>query len=189
MFTKLRCTVLFLSAAVLCGMQPEFVRADFVVTDVKARLDRNDLYVSTRIQLDLSEQAELAVENGVPLVVLTEFVLMRDGFLWDETLLESRIRQQLRYHSLADRYVVENLEGGEMNTYSSVSKALKSMGVLRSRLSPLPAEVDIDRPEYTLEVRSRLDINRLPAALRPLAFFSPSWRLSSDWTKWQVTNQ
>ena len=89
MFTKLRCTVLFLSAAVSCGMQPEFVRADFVVTDVKARLDRNDLYVSTRIQLDLSEQAELAVENGVPLVVLTEFVLMRDGFLWDETLLES----------------------------------------------------------------------------------------------------
>jgi len=178
-----------LSAVLLYGMPSGSASADFVVADVQASLDRRELHVTTRIRLDLSEQAELAVENGVPLVVLTEFVLVRDGVLWDDTLLEISIRKQLRFHSLADRYLVEDLEGGRIDLYDSVSEALKSMGVFRSQVFKLPDEVNPYSPGYTLKVRSLLDINRLPAALRPLAFFSPSWRLSSGWTKWQVTNR
>ena len=184
-----RCTGALLLAVLLCGIQAGFASANFVVTDVQARLDRRELHVSTRIRLTLSEQAELAVENGVPLVVLTEFVLVRDGILWNETLFEHSIRQQLRYHGLADRYVVEDLNGDRIDTYGSVNDALKSMGVFRSQVFTMSAEVNPESPEYTLQVRSLLDINRLPAALRPLAFFSPSWRLSSGWTKWQVTNR
>ena len=75
-----------------------------------------------------------------------------------------------------------------------VSEMLKesyvnSMGLLREQVFTVSGEVPGDNREYTLIVRSRLDINRLPAALRPLAFFSPSWRLSSDWTRWQVKTQ
>jgi hypothetical protein len=164
-------------------------RADFVVKDVDARLGEQDLRVSTRIELNLSEQAEMAIENGVPLVLLTEFQLQGRGVLWKRTLLESRVRQQLRYHSLADRYVVEDLGTGEIDLFNSVNEALNSMGVLREQVFALPKDVKPGVQEYTLAVRSRLDINRLPAALRPLAFFSPSWRLSSDWTRWQVKIQ
>ena len=71
--------------------------ADFVVTGVDARLDDRSLHVSARVELILSEQAELAIENGVPLVLLTEFELQDEGFLWKRTLLESRVRRQLRY--------------------------------------------------------------------------------------------
>ena len=187
--TFLRSVGVLLSAVILCGMQSGIASADFMVTDVQASLDRSELHGSARIRLNLSEQAELAVENGVPLVVLTEFVLVGDGFLWNDVLYESSIRQRLRYHSLADRYMVEDLEGGRIALYGSVNEALKSMGVFRSQVFALSAEVNLESPEYTLKVRSLLDINRLPAALRPLAFFSPSWRLSSGWTKWQVTNR
>ena len=37
-----------------------------------------------------------------------------------------------------------------------------------------------------MAVRSSLDINALPAPLRPMALFSANWRLSSDWTQWQI---
>ena len=160
--------------------------ADFFVRDVEARLDDRNLRVSTRVELNLSEQAELAIENGVPLVLLTEFELQRRGLLWQRTLLKSRVRRQLRYHSLADGYVVEDLEQGGIDIFDSVNDALSSMGFLREQVFAIPADVSVDDRGYTLHVRSRLDINRLPAALRPLAFFSPSWRLSSDWTRWQV---
>jgi len=32
-------------------------------------------------------------------------------------------------------------------------------------------------------VRSLIDINALPAPLRPTALFSPQWQLSSDWSQ------
>lgn len=162
--------------------------ADFVVEDVQAKLVEQQLHVSTKIDLNLSEQAQLAVENGVPLVVLIEFALIRDGVLWDQTLYEYKNGQQLRYHSLSDRYVVEHLDVEEIDTYGSAAEALESMGALRSLVLTLPENVRVNSAQYTLSVRSRLDINKLPAALRPLAFFSPSWQLTSDWTSWQITN-
>lgn len=174
---------------VLLALLLGVARADFVVRDVDAQLDDQGLRVSTRVELNLSEQAEMAIENGVPLVLQTEFELRRKGVLWKRTVLESRVSQQLRYHSLADRYIVEDLGNGEIDLFESVNEALKSMGVLRDQVFALPEDVKPNVQGYTLLVRSRLDINRLPAALRPLAFFSPSWRLSSDWTRWQVKTQ
>ena len=174
--------------AIACCFCLEPVYGDFVVEDVQANLVQHELHVSTRINLNLSEQAELAVENGVPLVVLTEFALIKDGILWDKTLIKYKNGQQLRYHSLSDRYVVEDLDVEEIDTYGSVTEALQSMGTLRSLVLALPENIDQDITRYTLSVRSRLDINKLPAALRPLAFFSPSWRLTSDWTSWRITN-
>ena len=166
----------------------EPVYGDFVVENVQANLVQQELHVSTKINLSLSEQAELAVDNGVPLVVLTEFALIKDGILWNKTLLKHKNGQQLRYHSLSDRYVVEDLDVEEIDTYGSVTEALQSMGAFRSVVLPLPESMGMDATQYTLSVRSRLDINKLPAALRPLAFFSPSWRLTTDWTSWQITN-
>ena len=164
------------------------VRAEFVIEDVQVDLVQREMHVSTKMDLNLSEQAEQAVENGVPLVVLTEFALIRSGLIWDQVLSQHNTGQLLRYHSLSGRYVVENLDLEKVDTYGSVAEALESMGVLRSLVFTVPESVRPERPEYTLAVRSRLDINRLPAALRPLAFFSPSWQLSSEWTTWQIIN-
>ena len=179
---------LFLIAIAWC-FYLEPVYGDFVVENVQANLVQQELHVSTKINLNLSEQAELAVENGVPLVVLTEFALIKDGILWDKTLLKYKNGQQIRYHGLSDQYVVEDLDVEEIDTYGSVTEALQSMGALRSLVLALPESIEQDTDRYTLSVRSRLDIDKLPAALRPLAFFSPSWRLTSDWTSWQITNQ
>ena len=185
MFIQKRRSLLITIALCFC-LQSAY--ADFVVENVQADLVQQELHVSTKINLSLSEQAELAVENGVPLVVLTEFALIKDGILWDKTLLKHKNGQQLRYHSLSDRYVVEDLDVEEIDTYGSVTEALQSMGAFRSVVLPLPESTGTDTTQYTLSVRSRLDINKLPAALRPLAFFSPSWRLSSDWTSWRITS-
>ena len=177
-----------LLVGIACCFFLEPVWAEFVIKDVQVDLAQREMHVSTKMELTLSEQAELAVENGVPLVVLTEFALIRSGLIWDQVLSEHHNGQLLRYHSLSGRYVVENLDVEEVDTYESVAEALESMGVLRSLVFTVPESVPPDWREYTLAVRSRLDINRLPAALRPLAFFSPSWQLSSDWTTWQITN-
>lgn len=177
-----------LAFVVLTVVDIEPAAADFTVTEVEASLEQHALKISTKSSLTLGEQAQLAVENGVPLVIRTQIALKGPGLLWDDTVLKYSLYQELRYHSLADRYVVEDLDSGDMDTYGTISEALKSMAVIRSRNLPLPVGENIEGPGYTLEVRSLLDINRLPAALRPLAFFSSAWRLSSGWTRWQVVH-
>jgi hypothetical protein len=49
----------------------------------------------------------------------------------------------------------------------------------QSRLEP-------DVP-YEVQIRASLDIEELPLPLRPMAYLYPSWKQSSEWTKWPLT--
>ena len=157
--------------------------AEFVIKQVSAQLAADELRVSAEVDLRLSNEAQAALENGVPLVVLTEIEVLKPGAFWDETLVKRELRSRLRYHALSDRYVIEREEQGTgMESFRSVGNALRQLGKIRNVEIPvntLPADT-------LLAVRSSLDINALPAPLRPMALFSANWRLSSDWTQWQI---
>lgn len=172
--------VLWLVLPVAAGAEDKFV-----VKEVSATLVESALQVSARVDLTLSEAAEQAVDNGVPLTVLTEFELQESGALWNQTLAKGVSRTRLRYHALSSQYVVEDGDSNRVETYRSVTDALRRMGSLRTLTIDLP-DPRGDRSRYRLAVRSRLDINALPPPLRAMAFFSPEWRLASDWTRWQI---
>ena len=159
--------------------------AEFVVKDVSALLAERALQVSARVDLTLSEAAEQAVDNGVPLTVLTEFEVQESGVLWSHTLARGVSRTRLRYHALSSQYVVEDGISNRVETYRSVADALRRMGSVRTVTIELP-NGEANSSRYRLAVRSRLDINALPPPLRTMAFFSPDWRLASDWTRWQI---
>lgn len=157
----------------------------FVVKSVDTTISEQKLQVSARVDLALSEAAERAVDNGVSLTVLTEFKLQTSGALWNETVEKGVNRTRLRYHALSSQYVVEDGNSSRVETYRTVAEALRRMGSLRTVTLDLPPD-GTDRSRYRLAVRSSLDINALPPPLRTMAFFSPDWRLSSDWTQWQI---
>ena len=39
---------------------------------------------------------------------------------------------------------------------------------------------------YSVRLQASLDIEALPLPLRPLAYVSPSWHLSSEWYTWDL---
>ncbi|MBS1173864.1 MAG: hypothetical protein H6R12_2694 [Proteobacteria bacterium] len=39
---------------------------------------------------------------------------------------------------------------------------------------------------YRVEMRVALDIESLPLPLRPRAYLSPDWNLSSEWSRWRL---
>ncbi len=63
--------------------------------------------------------------------------------------------------------------------------ALASMGSLDELKFPLDGGAQ-DQAQYYLRVRASLDVDSLPAPLRPVAYTSLSWRLNSGWTVWTV---
>jgi hypothetical protein len=61
--------------------------------------------------------------------------------------------------------------------------ALAALGEVRDFMAGSAAG-QVPAGKYRGRLRLRLDIEALPAPLRPIAYISPSWRLSSGWYEW-----
>jgi len=160
--------------------------ADFSVRTVDARQFQNRLVVSAELDLALTEETEAAVNQGVPLVILTEFAVVEAGMLWDRRIVQHKARSRLRYHTLSGRYIVDNPRTQDMETFRSLREALDRIGTLRAIVLDWPDTTRTIKRRPEIVVRSRLDIDALPAPLRPMAYLSSSWQLGSDWTRWRV---
>lgn len=160
----------------LCGA----ARAQFVVDKVDAQQVDERIQVRVNLELSLTDGAEQALAHGVPLIVVHEVALKKSGWLWNRVQQRSSERHRLRYHALSGRYVVDS-DDAVLDTFRTVTDALEFINSTSATF-----DVPERSPAYTVAVRSRIDINALPAPLRPTALFSPQWQLSSDWSQWPI---
>lgn len=173
---KLFAGTTLIASLLLCGA----AHAQFIVEAVDAQQVDEQVRVTVRLDLSLTDAAERALAHGVPLIVVHEIALKKNGWLWDRTRRQTSERHRLRYHALSGQYVVERNDV-ILDTFRTVSDALEFIDAASATFdAPAPA------PAYSVAVRSRIDINALPAPLRPTALFSPQWRLSSRWSQWPV---
>lgn len=154
-------------------------RAQFVVDQVEARRVGESIRVQVDLDLSLTDAAEQALAHGVPLIVVHDIALTRNGWLWDRVEKRTSDRHRLRYHMLSGKYLVDG-DDEFMETFTTVRDALEF-------INTAAATFDVQAGmAYEVAVRSRIDINALPAPLRPTALFSPQWQLSSDWSQWPI---
>lgn len=159
--------------------------AEFLIHDAALRLKGTQYVLDARVGYDLSSSALEALENGVPLTLEVRFQIQRvRPWLWDQRLVDLRIRHVVHYHALASLYQVVDLDSGEQRNFATRGAALSALGEINS----LPI-IGRDQLEpgvrYDVSMRASLDIESLPLPLRPLAYLSPSWGLSSEWRRWQ----
>lgn len=168
--------ILFAGSLAVAGA----AQAQFTVDNVDVQRESRAIRVHADLDLSLTDATEQALAHGVPLIVVHEIALQKRGWFWDRVEQRTSQRHRLRYHALSGRYVV----GGKdavLDTFRSLSDALEFINSTDARFTPASQEAG-----YQVAVRSRIDINALPAPLRPTALFSPQWRLSSDWSQWPV---
>jgi midasin (ATPase involved in ribosome maturation) len=164
------------------------VLADFRVVEVQTVLNQDELIVSGTLDLSLSSKVEEAVAKGIPLDVELEFRLKRERkLLWAEQLKQWKLRRQIRYHALSGQYFVNDptAKGKKLENFISLQQALRHMGTLNELTFNVTSVMQADA-SYVLDVRVSLDIESLPAPLRPVAYTSLNWRLNSGWTTWTV---
>jgi hypothetical protein len=104
--------------------------------------------------------------------------------MWDKKIGTWSLHAQIRYHALSGLYVVTLKESGDTKTFSTQSSALRYIGTI-SRVT-MPVTPEGKDEQYILGLRARLDIESLPAPLRPVAYTSSAWRLKTDWTRWTI---
>ena len=155
------------------------------VLEAHSRLANGVHRVDARIDFGFSKDAIEAMENGVPITVSVQLQVLRTRMLLDETVAEVRARYQIQAHSLSRRFRVTNLSTDESMTFQTYEAMKQALGNFRN-FPLLDDRVLEDGEQYRVRLRATLDIESLPAPMRPLAYLSSSWRLSSDWVSWPL---
>lgn len=156
------------------------------IDKVSIRLDEGVYRLDAQIDYKLSEAAVDALDNGVPLTMQVHIQVRKDdAWIWQSDTSEYRLRYVIRYHALSGLYEVSSQGSDHRRNFVTRDAALTALG----ELTDLPL-IEASRLEpgetYSVEMRVDLDIEALPLPLRPLAYLSPSWNLSSGWTSWPL---
>jgi hypothetical protein len=158
----------------------------FVVRSAAVSLDESVYHVDADIALEFSDESKEALANGVPLTILIEMQVVRSrAWMWDETVADLRADYELEYHALSSQYVVRNLNLGTSQSFATLQSARAALGTV-SGFPLVDAHLLSQEGSYVLRIRARLNIEALPAPLRPLAYLSSLWRLDSEWYEWPM---
>jgi hypothetical protein len=157
--------------------------AEFSIERAQTRLEDNVYLLNAKLNYGLTEVTLDALQNGVPLtLVLTIKLEQNRRFLWDKEIATLKQRYELRYHALRRQYVIKYLNTGIEEFFMSINETLDRLG----NLSDFPL---IDKhlikyhdSNYWVYMQIYLDIESLPVPLRPIAYLSSQWRLSSSWS-------
>lgn len=160
----------------------------FAVYSIKAGQGSAHLILSGDIRFNFSRAALEALDNGLPIMLITEVELaVPNEWLWSRVVLKKSFVHEIQYHALSQQYLVKDIQAGFPRAYLTRSSALQALGKIEALKIRELDRLHRDK-SYVIRVRSGLDSEALPVPLRPLTYLSDSWRLQGDWEKiyWRV---
>ena len=185
--TSMLSAVPTLLVACLAIVLPLAVHAGSVtVTSAAANIINEMVVVDAHVNYEFSDDALDALRSGIALFIDVDFRIKRQRrFIWDRKVLNLSRRYCFERHALTDRYVITDLVTSDRRIYDSLNAAIADLGQIQK--IPVAENSDFDvSMEYKIGLRARLDLESLPAPIRPIAYISPSWRMSSGWYQWTL---
>lgn len=142
--------------------------------------------LDARLQLVLSSEALQALDAGVPLTVELQLEVIRERrWIPDSVDAELKVRYELEYRPLSQRYLVRNVNTGNQESFATLYSALNTLG----RVQNLPiidaALLEPDK-DYRLRMRALLSTQQYPPSLRFVFFWRSQWQLKSEWFEWSL---
>ena len=154
--------------------------AEVRIEKASTRLQNSVYILNADIDYELSDEVLEAINNGISVTMLVTVRIERPRrYLWDYLIAETSHRYELQYHALSGQYLIKSRMGGQ-RSYLSLSNALRALGQIRG-LAILEQKQLQDPQDAVVRIKTELDTNALPAPLRPVAWLSAQWKLSSEW--------
>jgi hypothetical protein len=138
--------------------------------------------VNADFGVTFSREVEEAINRGVTLNFLVEFVLMEPNKYWlDQEISSASLSMRLSYHALSRQYLLTT--GTRQSTYATLQEAVEELGKVRAWTVMEKSAIKKEAPYYAM-LRMRLDQNKLPKPLQVSAIGSESWNLVSERHRW-----
>ena len=177
---------ILLLVSLMLPAQSTLASEAFVIKSIETQLKEGVYLLNARIEYKFSDEALAALQNGVPLIILMNIEVTQSRWYWDKNIASLEQGYLLIYHALSKKFIIHNLNSGTQIDYSSLHNALYALGHLEN-LPLIGANLLEANIKYKVQLRTQLDIESLPAPMRPLAYISSDWRLQSDWYVWPLT--
>ncbi|MEO5343388.1 MAG: DUF4390 domain-containing protein [Gammaproteobacteria bacterium SHHR-1] len=161
-------------------------RPGIEIQEIEVKIQQGFYLLEAFIDYRLSQAVLEALHSGVAMVFQVYLqVQPSQARFWQYPILERRLPYQLRYHALASVYELIKPEAPQVLRFATLAAALRALGTLEPmRLVPL-AHLDAGQA-YELRMEARLDIESLPAPLRPLAYLSQDWSIHQETRRWPL---
>lgn len=158
----------------------------FRILAAETKLKEHVFHLDANMDLKFSYDALEALRSGVPLIVLVNIEVQKDrNWWWDKTIAELEQGYLLLYHALSEKYIIHNLNSGAQQNFTSLNTALYSLSNIRD-FPLIDKNLLEEGDDYYIRLRTYLDIESLPAPMRPIAYISSQWQLESDWFSWPL---
>jgi len=156
--------------------------AEFTIRDARTHLVDGVYKLEADIHYQFSDPVHEALANGVPITISLQIVVEQQrDYLWNRTVTSFQQQSSIQYHALSGQYIIRNLGNGRQQSFRSLNSALLTLGEVHELPLLEEALVKNTNAVHQVRVRSEIDINALPAPLRPVAWLSYEWKLISDW--------
>lgn len=162
---------------------------DFAIQNGAPFIKDRIVNLNTVLDLKLTSRAEEALQKGIPLEIVAEVRVIQQRWWWTNKVISDwDVRRRLLFHALSRQFIVSRVyPPAESRSFATLDQALIYMGHLDDVQVYLTARKQFyPDARYFVEMRARLNIEALPALMRPLAYVTPSWRLSTGWHRWPV---
>ncbi len=180
MLCYLRHSLLLVLSAILPGL----LWAEPIVVEQVETVQQDDLYLlNATIRIEFNERVLEALEHGVPLTIELQLqVVRKGGYFWEPDVVSLRLYRVLRFHALTRLYEVQDLEHDRSQSFATRDIAIGALGEIHAL--PVVDRRQLAQTErYEIKIRASLDIESLPLTLRPLAYLTADWNLSSRWQR------
>lgn len=158
----------------------------FRILAAETILKNHVFHLDANMDLKFSDDALEALRSGVPLIVLVNIEVQKDrNWWWDKTIAELEQGYLLLYHALSEKYIIHNLNSGAQQNFTSLNTALYFLSNIRD-FPLIDKNLLEEGDDYYVRLRTYLDIESLPAPMRPIAYISSQWQLESDWFSWPL---
>ena len=154
------------------------------VRDVSTVQVRGQVILNARLNFELSEEALKALKHGVAIdIVIDMEALRKRRWLWDKKIVDHSERYRLERQALSKHYVV--MHDYRRQSFLSLQEALEYIGNIRDY--PLLSTSQLENGHrYHGRLRAWVDIESLPAPMRPTAHISSQWHIASGWREWPI---
>lgn len=166
----------------ICSAQSSGIRIEHITGNIR----QNMVTISTGINYVLSNETRKALEQGVELEFDVTFRVKRE-LRWfpDPVVTEKILAFRVEHQPLSGQYLVTELNNGKRHQFRTLASALEFIGSINE--FPLVHTNMLSRQErYFAQIRAELNIQSLPPPLRPLAYLSSQWKLSSPWQNLEI---
>ena len=163
---------------VFCALAGPAVSAgDFRVDHITPRFEGGLLLVNAQLSYRLSDKADQALSNGLPLIIRQNLRVERKRRWWFNAVVVTHQRDyRIQFHALSRRYVLTRLQTGASRSFRDREALLNALGRVEDWPVVQASEIQALGP-IQLRLRTKLARDELPRALRMAAWLDADWQL------------